>query len=274
VRRSPLTLVGSVVLIVVLLLGLFAPIISRADPISQSLLDRNLPPGASDAQHFVHILGTDNLGRDVLARALYGIRLSMAIGIVTMVLGGVIGGLLGLVAGYSGGRSDAFISRVVDIVLSFPYILMAIIFAAIWGGGVLPIITIIVIRGWVPYTQVTRSTVFSLKRQTFVDAARASGASTPRILLRHLLPNTVAPLLIIASFQVGTAIVLESTLSFLGLGINPPTPSLGSMLNDGRSYLATAWWPVATSGILLTAIVLAVNMLGDGIRDVADPRLR
>jgi peptide/nickel transport system permease protein len=261
-------------LAIVLLLGLFAPVLSPLDPISQSLLDRNLPPGSIGAQNLLHVLGTDHLGRDVLARALYGIRLSLIIGLTTMILGAITGGLLGLTAGYLGGRMDAFVSRLVDIMLSFPYILMAIIFAAIWGGGVFQIIAIIIIRGWVPYTQVTRSTVLSLKAQTFIEAARATGATTWRILVRHLLPNAVAPLLVIGSFQVGTAIVLESTLSFLGLGINPPTPSLGSMLNDGRSYLATAWWPVAISATLLTAIVLAVNMLGDGIRDVADPRLR
>jgi len=273
-RRSPLTVVGGVVLLVVVCLGVFAPLISPIDPIALSLIERNMPPGTATPQGVMHYLGTDHLGRDVLARALYGIRLSLAIGLTAMVIGASIGGLLGLAAGYLGGRLDAVISRIVDVLLSFPYILIAIILAAIWGGGFLQIILIITIRGWVPYTRIIRSTVLSLKAQTFIEAARATGATTTRILLRHLLPNSIAPLLVIGSFQVGSAIVLEATLSFLGLGINPPTPSLGSMLNDGRSYLATAWWPIATSGGLLTAIVLAVNMLGDGIRDVADPRLR
>jgi peptide/nickel transport system permease protein len=189
-----------------------------------------------------------------------------------MALGAVVGAFTGLVSGYFGGKVDDAAMRVVDIWLGFPYILLAILLAAFWGTGLWQVIVLIGVRGWADYARVIRGSVLSIREEEYVAAAKALGASARTVLLRHVLPNVIGPVVVIATFQVGRAIVLEATLSFLGLGIDPPTPSLGRILFDGRAYLATAWWAVAFSGTALTLVVLSVNLLGDGLRDVLDPR--
>lgn len=272
-RKSPLAVFGAVLLLLIILLGLFAPLLTPTGPTQLDLTARNKPPGWQDGNGLVHYIGTDHLGRDLLSRLLFGVRVSLVVGMMGMLVGGFIGSVLGLVSGFFGGRVDDVIMRVVDIQMSFPYILLAIILVAFLGGGLWQIIVVVGIGGWVSYTRIIRSSVLSIKEQAFVEAALAVGATTRRILFRHITPHIIAPTVIVATFQIGSVIVLESSLSFLGLGIAPPTPSLGVIISDGRRYLATAWWAVAASGALLSLIVLAINLLGDGLRDILDPRL-
>ena len=253
---------------------MLAPVLAPTTATAQSMVARNQPPGFLSATGIHHLLGTDHLGRDVLSRLLFGVRLSLAVGFAAMIMGGAVGVTMGLIAGYFGGKVDAVIMRLVDVQMSFPFILLAIVFAALWGGGFWQIIIIVSIRGWVDYARLIRGLVLSIKERSFINASRAVGSTTGRILAQHILPHILAPALVIGTFQVGSAIVLESTLSFLGLGIDPPTPSLGGILNDGRNYLSTAWWPVASSGAWLTIIVLAINLTGDGLRDILDPRFQ
>lgn len=273
IRKNSLFTIGGLLLVILILLAIFGPLIINLDPVKPDLRARNQPPGWQGTDGIVHYLGTDHLGRDLASRLISGLRVSLLIGIVAMFGGAILGTFLGLISGYYGGNYDNLIMRLVDIQMSFPYILMAIVLAAFWGTGLWQIIVIVAIRGWVDYARVVRSSVLGIKTEPFVEASRALGATNFSILFRHVLPNTIIPAVIISTFQVGRAVVLESTLSFLGLGIAPPTPSLGGILNDGRSYLADAWWAVAGSGAILILLVLSINLLGDGLRDVLDPKL-
>jgi peptide/nickel transport system permease protein len=233
---------------------------------------RNKPPLTSAVEGPAHLLGTDFLGRDVLSRMLFGLRISLLIGFSAIVLGSSIGVALGIVAGYFGGAWDALIMRVVDVQLSFPTILIAITWVAFIGPSLLSIVVIIAITGWVEYARVTRGATLALREQAFVEGASAVGVPTAGILWRYILPNVLSPVIIVATLQLGRAIILESTLSFLGLGIQPPMPSLGAMLADGRRYLDTAWWVATMPGLTIMFLVLSANLLGDSLRDVLDPR--
>ena len=272
-RRNYLVIIGGGLLLVLLILGVFATQLAPADPIAPNLRARNQPPGWQGEDGEIRYLGTDHLGRDLVSRLLYGLRVSLIVGFSAMLMGAIVGTLLGLLSGFYGGLADSITMGIVDIQMSFPYILLAIVLAAFWGTGLLQIVVIVAIRGWVDYARVVRGSVLSTREATFIEASRALGTSDLRILFAHILPNILAPAVIIASYQVGRAIVLEATLSFLGLGIAPPTPSLGGILTDGRGYLATGWWAVAGSGAVLVLLVLAINLLGDGIRDVFDSRI-
>lgn len=273
-NRSSLAFYGGVLLLVIMLIGIAGPLLGLQDPTHISLADRNKPPGWQDVQGNKHYLGTDHLGRDLLSRIIYGLRISLVVGFSGMVIGAILGGGSGIFSGYSGGKIDALIMRIVDIQMSFPYVLLAILLSVLWGGGLIQIIIIVGIRGWADYARIIRSSVLSIRVQPFILAAHAIGATTPRILTKHILPQIVAPAIIIGTFQVGNIIVLESTLSFLGIGLAPPIPSLGVILSDGRSYVADAWWAVVFPGIVLTLVILSINLLGDGLRDILDPRLR
>jgi peptide/nickel transport system permease protein len=221
----------------------------------------------------LHLLGTDQLGRDVLSRLIYGSRISLLVGSVSVVLGGLVGLLLGLAAGYFGNWFDSVVMRVVDIQMAFPYVLLALVIVALVGTSLLNLIMIFTVTEWYVYARVVRATTLSLRQREFVSAAIALGDSHIRILLRHILPNVVSPLTVIASFEMAKIISTEAALGFLGLGVPPPTPSWGSMLADGREYLRDAWWVSVFAGIALMLTVLAINFLGDAARDALDPRM-
>ena len=221
------------------------------------------------------MLGSDNLGRDILSRLLYGGQLSLSLAVSRSCSAAGIGVVAGRLSGYAGGRiDDAIIQRVVDVQLAFPVILLAIAMVAVVGTSTTALIGVLVLSGWVIYARTVRANVLSLKEQEYVSAARALGAGDFRIVLRHVLPNTLAPIIVVATVQLATMLLLESGLSFLGLGIQPPTPSWGRMLAEGRDYLSNAWWISTVPGIAISLAVLGANLLGDGLRDLLDPNLR
>ncbi len=271
-RRTPLAMVGGVLLLILIVTAVIGPELWPLDPLKQSLLARNQPPGWVDSHGTRFLLGTDPLGRDLVARLLLGLRISLLVGLVSTIGAALIGVSTGILAGYLGGKVDALIMRIVDIQMSFPFILIAIIWALFVGTGTTSIIVIVALRGWVSYTRIIRSRVLAVRELAYIEAAHVQGCSPARILVRHVLPQTTAAIIILTALQIGTAIIFESTLGFLGLGIQPPTPTLGNMLADGRDYLGTAWWIVVFPGCLLSLVVAAVNLFGDGLRDILDPQ--
>jgi len=262
-----------VLLAPVALMGVFATL-APYDPNWLDTTARLTPPTLSLSGLGRHALGTDQLGRDILSRVIYGTRISLTVGSVSVVAAGIIGLVLGLIAGYRGGWIDAVIMRVVDIVLSFPYILLAISIVAVLGASLRNIIIVFTLSSWVVYARVVRGAVLPLRNREYVLAALTVGCSPARIVLRHVLPNIVSPLIVIASFELARIIVTEATLGFLGLGVPPPAPSWGSMLADGRNYIQMAWWIGTFPGLALTMAVLGINVFGDALRDALDPRLR
>ncbi len=272
VLRNRSALAALVTFTLILALGAAAPLLAphATDTVQLSL--RNRPPGVVGADGASYLLGTDFLGRDVLSRMLFGLRVSLLVGLTSILIGSIVGVVLGVMAGFYGKAWDAVIMRLVDIQLSFPTILIAIAWAAFVGPGMVSIVAIIALTSWVEYARVVRGSTLSLREQAFVEGAFAVGLPSPLVMLRHVLPNVLSPVIIVATLQLGRAIILESTLSFLGLGIQPPTPSLGSMLADGRRYLDTAWWVATMPGLAIMFLVLSANLLGDSLRDVLDPR--
>ena len=271
-RKDKSALFGVLILLVVVLCAVLAPIISPANPHEQ-LLSRSLkPPLWSDGQR-IYILGTDHLGRDFLSRLIYGTRVSLAVGFFAVFLTGSVGLLVGLVSGYFGGKVDFVFMRLVDLVLSFPFILLALATIAIVGPSLTVLILVMSMRIWVIYARVVRGEVLSLREQEFIQGARSIGSSHIRIIFRHILPNVLAPVIIIASIYLGRMIIIEAGLSFLGLGVPPPTPTWGGLLSDGKVYLYTAWWVVTFPGLAITITVLGSNLVGDWLRNVLDPRL-
>jgi peptide/nickel transport system permease protein len=272
-RRNPLMVVGAILLLLLVCSALFAPVLAPADPLKTGFSTRVRPPAVLGMES-TFLLGSDNLGRDILSRLLYGGRISLTLAGIAVVVSGTIGVLLGLVSGYFGGALDDIIQRIVDVQLSFPVIMLGIAVIAAAGTSEAALVGVLVLAGWVIYTRTVRASVLSIKHQEYVQAAQALGAGNARIVLRHILPNVVAPIIVVATVQVATMILLESGLSFLGLGIQPPTPSWGTMLSEGRDYLSNAWWISTIPGIAISLAVLSANMLGDGLRDLLDPNLR
>jgi peptide/nickel transport system permease protein len=272
-RRT--ALFGLVVVLVVALTAAASPWISPFDPIEQDLGDLRLKaPGFRDADGRVHLLGTDHLGRDLLARVIYGARPALLVGFAAVVISGVIGMVAGLVSGYFGGRLDDVLMRLADIQLAFPFILLAIAVIGVLGPSLTTIIVVIGVSSWVVYARIVRSAVLSLREREFVQAALALGSGDGRVLLRHILPNALTPWLVVATLDMARVIVIESALSFLGLGVQPPTPTWGGMLADGRVYISTAWWLATFPGLAILVTVLGINLFGDGLRDTLDPRLK
>jgi peptide/nickel transport system permease protein len=277
-RVSPVAIGCATVLMVMILAAAFAPLLAPHDPTDQSLLARLQPPAWADGGSADYPLGTDHLGRDVLSRILYGARVSLAIGFFAVLIGSVLGSVAGLLAGYFAGWVDEGIMLLADIQLALPFVLLAIAVIAVVGvspDSLPPSLVVVVgISGWMTYARVCRGVVFSLKEREFVQAVRAVGSSDARVISRHLLPNVLSPLVVVASLDLARLIILESTLSFLGLGIQPPNPSWGGMLGEGRQYLDTAWWISTFPGLAIMLTTLAISRGGDWLRDVLDPSLR
>jgi peptide/nickel transport system permease protein len=273
VRRRT-ALFGLMVVTVVVLAAVFAPLISPFDPLAQDISQRLKEPGWQDAQGRVHPLGTDHLGRDILARVIYGSRIALLVGLAAVLISGILGMAIGLVAGYFGGKVDDVLMRLADVQLAFPFILLAIAVIGVLGPNLRNIIVVIGVSSWVVYARVVRGEVLSIREREFVQAAIALGGGSTRILVRHILPNAFTPWLVVATLDMARVVVLESALSFLGLGVQPPTPTWGGMLADGRVYLSTAWWLATFPGLAILVTVLGINLFGDGLRDTLDPRLK
>ncbi|MAE06725.1 MAG: peptide ABC transporter permease [Nitrospinae bacterium] len=272
-RKQKFAMLGLAILMVVMLMALTAPVISPMSPTAHSL-SRVLKPPMWNGEGHVFILGTDHLGRDLLSRIIYGSRVSLIVGFFSVVFSGAIGLFVGLVAGYFGGKVDYLLMRLVDFVLSFPFILLALSTIAILGPSLQLIIVMLSLRLWTVYARVVRGAVLSLREMEFVVAAVGIGSSHMRVLFRHILPNVLAPVVIIGSLYLGRMIIIEAGLSFLGLGVPPPTPTWGGLMAEGRSYLYVSWWIVAFPCLAITLTALGANLVGDWLRNVLDPRLR
>ena len=272
--RRRTALFGAVVVAVVVITALAAPWVSPFDPLEQSIGERLKAPGWRDQAGRGHPLGTDHLGRDILARIIYGARPALLVGAAAVMISGVLGMITGLLAGYFGGRVDDVLMRLADIQLAFPFILLAIAVIGVLGPSLTTIIAVIGVSSWVVYARIVRGAALSLREREFVQAAQALGAGDVRILVRHILPNVFTPWLVVATLDMARVIVIESALSFLGLGVQPPAATWGGMLADGRVYISTAWWLATFPGLAILVTVLGINLFGDGLRDTLDPRLK
>jgi peptide/nickel transport system permease protein len=272
-QHKSFVIAGSI-LAVIVLMALAAPMIAPYDPYAQDLANRLVPPAFMEGGSWAHPLGTDPLGRDYLSRVIYGARVSLMIGLLTALLSGLIGAVLGITAGYFGGRVDALICYVLAVRLSMPVVLVALAVVSVIGGSLSVVIAVLGLLLWDRYAVVLRSATQQVRSLDFVVAAQAVGASTGRIILTEVLPNVMSNLIVVATFEVAHAILLEAALSFLGLGVQPPLPSWGLMIAEGRQYLLFEPWVIVIPGIALSVLVLSVNMLGDGIRDLAAPENR
>ena len=275
-KKSPVGLLGALLVLLVVVIAIFAPVIAPHDPTELNLKARLLPPIGSEQSDPAYLLGTDQLGRDVLSRLIYGSRVSVIVGLFGTAVALLIGVSLGLLSGYAGGAIDAFISRVVDTFMAIPFILLAMAVVGVigprQGSGLATLIVVLGITGWVTFARVVRGEVLGVKKREYVESARSIGQRPLLMVTRHVLPNVTASIIILATLQIGTVIIAESALSFLGLGVQPPTITWGLMLAEGRDYLATAWWLATFPGLAITLTVLGVILLGDWLRDVLDPR--
>src|SRR5262245_45941379 len=273
-RRSPLASAGALIVGFVVVAALAAPWLATTDPIEQDLTVALGPPFWLADGSLQHPLGTDHLGRDVYSRLVYGAKISLTISVLAALLGAAVGVAAGLVAGYLGGRTGALIMRVVDLNLAFPLILLALAVVALLGANLRNLVIVMAITTWMIYARVVRGLSLTLREQEFVQAVRALGARDARIIARHVLPNVLPAVLVIWTLEVARVILMESALSFLGLGVPPPTPTWGRMLAEGRDYLTMAGWISIFPGLAIMVTVLGINFLGDGLRDLLDPRLR
>jgi peptide/nickel transport system permease protein len=271
--RDGVALLGLAVIVVSVVLAATAPVLAPADPVQNDLLERLAPPMWMDGGSGRHPLGTDTLGRDVVSRLLYGARVSLVVGFAAVILAGALGVALGLVAGYYGGRLDDILMRLGDVQLAFPALVLAIAVLAVVGSGLGNIILVLSVTSWVTYARIARGETLSLRHREFVEGARALGARDAGILWRHVLPNVLPSITVVATFSVARTIIAEASLSFLGLGIPPPAPSWGAMLDEGRNYLTTGWWLALFPGLAILAVVLGINVVGDWLRDTLDPRV-
>ena len=271
-RKLPL--IPMFILAVFVITGVIAPLIAPHDPERGDIRARMVPPVWLEGGTTEYLLGTDHLGRDMLSRVIYGARISLVVVAVTLGVGLVIGVIAGLLAGWYGRWIDELMMRIVDIKLAIPTILLALVLVLALGQSFLIIVAILAIAVWPRFARNTRGEVLQLKTMDYVALAKVAGASTPRILFKHIFPGVVNTLIILASLEVGIVILLESTLSFLGAGVPPPTPAWGSMVADGRDRLAVAWWISTMPGVAIMMVVLAMNLFGDWLRDKLDPRLR
>lgn len=268
--RRKLALFGFVVVVFVVLVAVLAPLLSPTDPSQGSLRARLLPPGSQRGEVF-YLLGTDSLGRDLTSQLIHGARISLLVGFLSVLIGGSIGVFLGTTGAYLGPRVDAVVMRLADIQLSFPSFLLALALLAVFGSGLLNVILVLAVSDWVQYARVARGQTLVTMENEYIEAARALGVGRARIVLRHVLPNILSPLIVIGSFAVARAIIAESSLSFLGVGVSPDIPTWGGILARGRDYIRDAWWLVTLPGLAIMLTVLGINVLGDWLRDILDP---
>jgi len=265
---------GAIIFLTIIFIAITAQWIAPHDPTNQELIDNLLPPSWDKNGLAKYLLGTDHFGRDMLSRLLFGARVSLTVAGLGACFALLLGMTIGLFAGFYGGIVETILMRIVDVFLAFPLILLALSLAAILGPNLRNLVIVMGLTGWMMYARVIRSAVLILRNLEFISAAIAVGAPTHRILLRHVLPNIVAPALVLFTFNFAQFIIMESALSFLGLGVPPPTPTWGRMLYDGRDYLTIAWWMITFPGLCIMLTALSLNLVGDGLRDALDPRIR
>ena len=272
--RNPLAVSGLALFGFTLLVAVLAPALAPDTYDNQDIMGRLKPPLSRGSDGRVYLLGSDPLGRDMLSRIIYGARASVSVALAGLVIGGGLGSLLGLLAGFGGRGLDTLVMRIVDAQLAFPSLLLAIAVIAALGTSLWTLLAVLALRSWAVHARTLRSAVLVIREQESVTAARALGAGPMRVAFKEILPNALAPLIVVATAQLGALILLESTLSFLGIGLQPPAPSWGSMLSSGRPYMTVAWWVAAVPGVAILIAVLGANLLGDGLRDALDPRLK
>lgn len=272
-RRNRAAVIGMIVTISFLIMAIFAPFIAPRNPNRGNLRERLRPPCWVKGGSTKHLLGTDALGRDLLSRIIYGSRISILIGVVVVMVASSVGVVIGLISGYFGGKIDAVIQRIVDTLLAFPYLIFALAIMAVLGPGIQNIILALTYKEWVTPSRVIRGDVLVAKAEMYVEAARAMGASNGHILIRSLLPNVMASVIVVASLRIAWVILMEASLSFLGLGVQPPTATWGGMVAGGRDYIFQAWWITTFPGICILLLVMGVNLMGQGLRDAFDPKL-
>jgi len=268
-KQNKIVMISGVIVLIFILIGLLGPIITPYSYADQDLANAFAPPLSPG-----HILGTDNLGRDLFTRIVYGVRISLYVSVIVTIFSLILGMIVGIIAGYYRGRTDFILSSLMDIAWGFPMVLIAIIFVAIVGPGIDAILIGMIVVTWAGFARIIRGEVLALKEKEYIEAAKALGVSNINIFLRHLAPNVFAPTLVMASFYMGIIIVAEAGLSFIGLGAQPPLPSLGQIISEGRNYLFNDVWMTIIPGIVLAFGILGFNLLGDGLRDLLDPRLR
>lgn len=267
-RKNKLAMLGLGIVIMLILIAIFASFIAPYNPIERLKEESSLSPSR------IHLFGTDLLGRDIFSRVIYGSRISIVVGVVAVGISVVIGLFLGALSGYFGNIPDAFIMRIADIFFAFPYILGAIAIMTVLGPGIVNIFIAIGILGWASFARILRGSILSIKNKEYIEAAKALGASNYRIITKHIFPNAFAPIIVYATMNIGTAIIVEAALSFLGLGVQPPTPAWGKMLSESLNYIDIAPWMMLFPGLAIVITVLGFVLLGDGLRDAFDPRLR
>ncbi|MDP3011200.1 MAG: ABC transporter permease [Candidatus Hydromicrobium sp.] len=267
-KKNKLAMLGLSIVILLILIAIFAPLIAPYNPILRIKEDSSLGPSMN------YLFGTDLLGRDIFSRVIYGSRISIEVGVIAVGISVIIGLFFGALSGYFGGISDALIMRIADIFFAFPYILGAIAIMTILGPGIVNIFIAIGILGWASIARIFRSSILTIKNKEYIEAARAMGASNNRIIMKHIFPNSFAPIIVYATMNVGAAIIVEAALSFLGIGVQPPTPAWGKMLAESLAYIDTAPWMMFFPGLAILITVLGFVLLGDGLRDAFDPKLR
>ena len=267
-RRNKLAMVGMVIAVLLALMAIFAPVIAPYDYQVQSIAERLQMPSAQ------HLMGTDNMGRDILSRLIYGGRISLLVSLLAVIVSLVIGGLLGAVSGYMGGKVDSIIMRLMDILMAIPGILLAVCISAALGGGVWQTALAIAVAGIAGVCRLVRAQTLTLRNKEYIEAARASGAGTMRILLSNIIPNCLAPIIVNTTMSIGGNIMMISALSFVGLGVQPPIPEWGAILNSGREYVTTFWPLITFPGIAIALTMFGFNVFGDGLRDALDPKLK
>ncbi|WP_424236899.1 ABC transporter permease [Bhargavaea ginsengi] len=272
--RSRTGMLGLIIVVLVTLIAIFAPLLAAHDPAKTDIMNRLVPPFWLDGGNMSYPLGTDNLGRDVLSRIIYGSRVSLLVGISAVLLAGAIGIVMGLLAGYYGKAWDFIIMRLVDSFLAIPSILFMLIILAVMGPSLMTLILVLGGTSWVVYARMVRSETLSVKERDYVRSAKAIGALDFRIIVKYILPNVISSFIVIATLNVASTIIMEASLSFLGLGIQSPDVSWGLMLSDGREYIATSWWVATFPGLAITITVLGVIFFGDWLRDVLDPKIK